>query len=219
VESIEAIMDTAETQTKPTLVIETDVARDPLTQFHEWWEQWASRDRADPTATSAVLATVDAGGQPSARLVDIARVDHGFVFFTNYSSRKGTDLASNPHAALCFAWLALARQVRIEGTVERLSDVESDSFFATLPHDVQLLSWASDQRQPIADQQVLVGRYAEIERRFGDQEVPRSRSWGGYRLIPDSIEFWQGRGDVHTNRRRYCRPGTSKDWIFEQLMP
>jgi pyridoxamine 5'-phosphate oxidase len=213
------MMDTAETHTKPTLVIETGIAHDPLAQFHEWWEQWASRDRADPTAASAVLATVDASGQPSARLVDIARVDHGFVFFSNYGSRKGTDLAGNPHAALCFAWLALARQIRIEGAIERLSDVESDSFFATLPHDVQLLSWASDQRQTITDQQVLMDRCAEFERRFADQEVPRSRSWGGYRLIPDSIEFWQGRGDVHTNRRRYHRPGTGKGWTFEQLMP
>jgi pyridoxamine 5'-phosphate oxidase len=213
------MIDAADTHTNSTLVIEAKIGGDPLAQFHEWYAQWSSRDVADPTAASVVLATADAQGRPSARLVDIARVDHGFVFFTNYDSRKGTDLASNPRAALCFAWLALARQVRVEGVVERLSDVESDSFFATLPHEVQLLSWASDQRQTIADQDALVQRFAEVEQRFAGQEVPRSRQWGGYRITPDSIEFWQGKGDVHTNRRRYRRSESGKDWIFDRLMP
>jgi pyridoxamine 5'-phosphate oxidase len=200
-------------------MVRAEPTGNPLAQFHEWHTEWSSRNITDPAAGAAVLATADATGRPSARLVDIARVDHGFVFFTNYNSRKGTDLASNSLAALCFAWLALSRQVRIEGAVERLTDVESDTFFATLPHSMQLLSWASDQRQPITGQDILAQRLAEVECRFAGQEVPRSRHWGGYRLVPDSIEFWQGQGDVHTERLCYRHPVTDAEWVFERLMP
>jgi pyridoxamine 5'-phosphate oxidase len=213
--------ETADTQaaSASTSAIHAETLDNPLAQFHEWHAQWSSGNITDPAAAAAVLATADAAGRPSARLVDIARVDHGFVFFTNYDSRKGTDLANNPLAALCFAWLTLGRQIRVEGAVERLTDVESDTFFATLSDCVQLLSWASDQRQTITDQDVLAQRLAEVDRRFAGQEIPRSRHWGGYRLVPDSIEFWQGQGDVHTERLRYRRPDADTEWIFERLMP
>jgi pyridoxamine 5'-phosphate oxidase len=190
---------------------------DPLARFDEWHEAWQQSGAADPAA--AVLATADLAGRPSARLVDVLRTDGGFVFFTNYNSHKGMDLAANPHAALCFAWIEQERQVRVEGETARLSELESDAYFATLPRDVQLLSWASDQRRTLDDPEEPAERVDEVERRFAGQEMPRSPHWGGYRLHAREIELWEGRGDVSTQRLRYRRADDDGGWIFERLSP
>ena len=182
-----------------------------------WLE--AARD-ADPEDYNAMtLSTVDAGGHPDARIVllrDVDREGSGFLFYTNYRSAKGKQLADHPSAALTFFWPALERQLRIRGTVERLSAEESDRYFNSRPRPSRIGAWASQQSESITDRNALEAARAEVEARFpGD--VPRPPHWGGYRLVADAIEFWQGRpGRLH-DRIRCKRQGES--WIQERLQP
>ncbi|MGP4024141.1 pyridoxamine 5'-phosphate oxidase [Actinomadura sp. 3N407] len=181
----------------------TQLPTDPLRQFLRWQDEWRAANAQMPD--SAVLATADHHGRPSARWVDVAYVDHGFVYFTNHASRKASDVAVNPVAALCFGWLDKGRQVRAEGPVSRLDEVESDAHFATLPRSIQLLAWSSDQCAEIGDRRVVRERFDAERDRFAGQEVPRPGHWGGYRLTPEEMEFWQRRADEIQDRLRYRR--------------
>lgn len=189
---------------------------DPVAQFRRWQAEWAATNPYD--AAAAVLATVAPDGQPAARLVDVVRVDHGFVFLTRYDSRKGLELTVNPRAALCFGWLEADRQVRVEGDTERLDEVAADGFFGRLPRPVQLLARASDQSATVDGPEVVRDRIAALERRYAGQEVPRGRDWGGYRLLPRRMEFWQGRVDGVPDRLRYQRRDDGS-WDLERLTP
>jgi pyridoxamine 5'-phosphate oxidase len=188
---------------------------DPITEFQNAIE----RARAHQVDTApVVLATSDAAGRPSARLVLLRGVDaRGFVFFTNYNSRKGRELADNPHAALCFYWASLDEQIRIEGRVERVSAEESDAYFAGRPRGSQLGAWASDQSAVLASRESLEETYREIERRFEGRTVERPSFWGGFRLTPVRIEFWYGRPDRLHDRVVYVRDGSA--WRIERLYP
>lgn len=195
---------------------EADADRDPIRQFKTWFAQ--ALDAKLPEPNTMTLATVDARGRPSARIVLIKGVDErGFTFFTNYDSRKGRELADNPHASLLFYWIELERQVRIEGTVAKTSAEESDAYFASRPASSRIGAWASEQSQVIESRALLEAREREFTERFG-AEPPRPPNWGGYRLVPDAIEFWQGRPSRLHDRLRYTRtPGG--DWQIARLSP
>ena len=188
---------------------------DPITEFLNAKE----RAEAHQIDTAPVtLATADTNGQPSARMVLLRGVDErGFTFFTNYDSRKGRELDANPKASLCIHWVALDEQIRIEGAVERVSDNESDAYFASRPRGSQLGAWASEQSQLLPSRETLEERYRDIERRFEDRPVARPPFWGGYRLVPRRIEFWYGRPDRLHDRVLYVRDGSS--WRIERLYP
>ena len=188
---------------------------DPITEFLNAKE----RAEAHQIDTAPVtLATADTNGQPSARMVLLRGVDErGFTFFTNYDSRKGRELDANPKASLCIHWVALDEQIRIEGAVERVSDNESDAYFASRPRGSQLGAWASEQSRVLPSRETLEERYREIERRFEDRPVARPPFWGGYRLVPRRIEFWYGRPDRLHDRVLYVRDGSS--WRIERLYP
>jgi pyridoxamine 5'-phosphate oxidase len=188
---------------------------DPITEFLNA----AERARAHQVDTAPVaLATVDAHGRPSIRMVLLRGADHrGFVFFTNYNSRKGRDLALNPHAALCFHWIALDEQIRIEGATVRVAADESDAYFVSRPRGSQLGAWASDQSAPLPSRETLEERYRDTERRFDGGDVPRPPFWGGFRLVPNRIEFWYGRPDRLHDRVVYVNDDAH--WRIERLYP
>jgi pyridoxamine 5'-phosphate oxidase len=170
----------------------------------------------DPTAMA--LATVGADGRPSVRMVLMRGFDErGLKFYTNVRSRKGGELASNPQAAVCFHWEPLLRQVRIEGTIERTSDEDADAYWATRPRDSRIAALASEQSQPLADRQTLVERVAALEAKYPGSEIPRPEFWGGYRLVPDRIEFWYGRPARLHDRDVYDRSGDR--WTYGLLYP
>jgi len=195
---------------------ETHVEADPLKQFHHWLRQALTAEITEPYAMT--LATVDANGQPSARIVLLRHADErGFSFFTNYQSRKGRELAHQPRAALVFYWPELERQVRIEGVVEPVTAAESDAYFAARPRGSQLSAVASAQSEVIPNRAVLEERVAELDRRYANQPVPRPAHWGGYRLVPQMMEFWQGRENRLHDRLRFRR--TEQGWIRERLAP
>jgi pyridoxamine 5'-phosphate oxidase len=188
---------------------------DPITEFSNAAERAQGRN---VDTTPAALATADGQGRPSCRMVLVRHVDQrGFVFYTNFNSRKSRDLDTNPHAALCFHWAALEEQVRIEGRVERVSGTEADEYFAGRPRGSQLGAWASNQSAPLQSREILEERYKAAERRFAGQEVPRPDFWGGYRLMPERVEFWYGRPDRLHDRIVYTRD--AEGWRTLRLYP
>lgn len=197
------------------ILVEEDAAASPIEQFSLWFNDALEAKVPEPNAMT--LATVDSTGQPSARTVLIKGFDtQGFVFFTNYASRKGQDLLHNPQACLLFFWQALERQVRIEGVIEKVSIEESDAYFHSRPLGSRLGAWASEQSKPIlrAD---LEAREQAFRERFGDTP-PRPEHWGGYRLIPTAFEFWQGRASRLHDRLRYL-PDNHGKWTIDRLSP
>jgi pyridoxamine 5'-phosphate oxidase len=189
---------------------------DPILQFKHWMDEALSAEV--PEANAMTLATADADGKPSARVVLIKGVDsRGFVFFSNYDSHKGRDLEANPHAALLFFWIELERQVRIEGRVEQLPAAESDAYYASRPLDSRIGAWASEQSREISGRGVLVARAAKFAAQFG-LNPPRPPHWGGYLVIPDVIEFWQGRPSRLHDRITYTRQ-PDDSWHIARLAP
>ena len=188
---------------------------DPITEYLSA----AERARAHQVDTAPVsLGTVDAAGHPAVRIVLLRGVDErGFAFFTNYNSRKGRELSANPHAALCVHWVALDEQIRIEGSVTRLSDAESDEYFASRPRGSQLGAWASRQSRPLAAHDLLLERFADLQADYQDRDIPRPRWWGGYRVIPERIEFWKSGPHRLHKRELYTRDGDG--WRVELLNP
>ncbi|WP_157269951.1 pyridoxamine 5'-phosphate oxidase [Azohydromonas aeria] len=194
---------------------ETASQADPLQQFELWLQQALEAQLPEPNAMT--VATVGADGRPSTRVVLIKGCDaRGIVWYTNYDSRKGRELAAHPFAALQFHWVELERVVRIEGRVEKVSDAESDAYFASRPLDSRLGAWASPQSQVISGRAVLVANAAKAGVRFG-LNPPRPPHWGGYRLVPDRWEFWQGRKSRLHDRLQYRLEGGA--WIRERLAP
>jgi len=190
---------------------------DPFARFQAWLAAAEASEPNDPNAMT--LATATADGRPSARMVLLKGVDdRGFVFYTNRESRKGGELAENPHAALLFHWKSLRRQVRVEGPVEEVSAAESDSYFASRPRLSRLGAWASDQSRPLSSRAVLVGRVAELELRYKFGEIPRPPHWGGYRLVPEAFEFWQDMPYRLHDRSRLTR-AAGGGWDESRLFP
>jgi len=194
---------------------ETESDPDPFRQFERWFGQ-ARNLETDPTACA--LATASADGRPSARMVLLKGVDSGFVFFTNYNSRKAQELAQTGRACLLFYWGSVVRQVRIEGTVAKVSDAESDAYFSTRPRESRWSVYASDQSSAIENRLALESRY-ELARTTYGETIPRPHWWGGYRLFPDEFEFWQGRPSRLHDRIRYVRDGDGHGWKRERLAP
>jgi pyridoxamine 5'-phosphate oxidase len=195
---------------------ETDVEPDPIVQFGVWLEQALAAKLPEPNAIT--LATVGADGRPSARMVLLKGVDTGFIFFTNYGSRKGQELAAHPYAALISYWAEMERQVRVEGRVEQLDPAASDTYFHSRPRGSQLGAVASTQSQVVASREALDRRLQELTTRYEGQEVPRPLHWGGYRVVPDRIEFWQGRRNRMHDRLCYERQPDGA-WRMVRLEP
>jgi len=195
---------------------EQTIDREPINQFKRWFEDAVASGMKLPEAMTLATATRD--GKPSARVVLLKGVDSdGFVFYTNYRSAKARDLEANPHAALVFYWSQFDRQVRVEGTVERVSKEESRAYFKTRPRESQIGAWASPQSNVIENREVLEARVAELEQLYGDGELECPEHWGGYRVKPTRIEFWKGRlGRLH-DRIVYERDGTH--WNINRLAP
>jgi len=192
------------------------VGDDPFALFADWFAEAVAAGLVEPNGMT--LATCDAAGRPSARVVLLKGFDRtGFQWFTNYESRKALDLAANPHAALLFWFDKLERQVRIEGVAEKLAAADSDDYFAKRPRGSRIGAWASPQSRPIAHRDDLERGEREVAARFGEGEVPRPPHWGGYRLVPDAFEFWQGRGNRLHDRFRFTRDGDG--WTRQRLAP
>jgi len=194
-----------------------DLDPDPIKQFANWFTAAIEAQIRDVNAMS--LATASADAKPSLRIVLLKGFDQdGFVFFTNYESEKGRQLEANPYAALGFYWIELDRQIRISGKTERTSREESEHYFHSRPLGSQLGAWASRQSEPLDARRVLDARMAEMTERFADKPVPLPPHWGGYRLRPDNMEFWQGRSNRLHDRFRYTRQPDGK-WLIDRLSP
>ena len=200
-------------------LLESNASEDPLRQFEAWFAAARSARIAEPNAM--ILATAAPDGRPAARVVLLKEVNPrgGFVFYTNYRSRKGEELSANPYAALCFNWLEQQRQVRIEGRVERVPAEDSTAYFQSRPRGSQLGAWASPQSSVVPNREVLEAQVSELEAEFSGQDnLPRPDHWGGYAVIPDRIEFWQGRSNRLHDRLEYRR-GEHGDWERVRLAP
>jgi pyridoxamine 5'-phosphate oxidase len=197
---------------------EADVSHDPFVEFARWFAE--AQEAQVPDANAMTLATATADGSPSARIVLLKAFDErGFVFFTDYRSRKGAELEANPRAALVFYWAELDRQVRITGGVGLASAEESERYFRSRPLGSRLGAWASHQSLVIPGRAALEADLREVEARFADGDVPLPAHWGGYRVVPDTIEFWQGRESRLHDRIRYVREKGGKGWRVERLSP
>jgi pyridoxamine 5'-phosphate oxidase len=204
---------------------ETDLERDPHDLLHRWMDEAIAGGLYDPTAM--VVSTVSGTGRPSSRMVLLKGLDErGLVFYTNYSSRKGEELAGRQECSVVFPWHALQRQVRVEGAAVRLSDEENDAYFASRPRDSQIGAWASPQSQVVTSREELDRRYAEATARFVGGPVPRPPYWGGFLITPDAFEFWQGRRGRMHDRFRYLRLPSGPDvtpgggsWQVQRLAP
>lgn len=193
-----------------------ETSPDPITQFRNWFEEAIKAKVMEPNAMTLSTATAD--GRPSARIVLVKDItEKGFVFYTNYESRKGKEIAQNPQAALTFFWPELERQVRIEGTLEKVPGQTSDAYFSSRPRASQLGAWSSPQSQEIPNREILEAREKDYEEKFRDQEIPRPPHWGGYELVPDQLEFWQGRQSRLHDRILYIKE--ANDWVRKRISP
>ena len=195
---------------------EADAGDDPFALFARWFDAAVSAGLPDPNAFTLATATPD--GRPSARVVLLKGFDaRGFAFFTNLHSRKGSEIAANPRVALCFLWDELERQVRVEGAAEEVAGEEADAYFRSRPVGSRLGAWASPQSEVIPDREHLEGRLTDALARFADGDPPRPPHWGGYRVVPAVVEFWQGRPSRLHDRLRFRRDGAA--WVRERLAP
>ncbi len=204
-----------ENYTKGNLDI-SDVAENPLIQFHRWFDEAIKSELREPNAFT--LSTVSAEGKPASRIVLLKKIDTGFTFFTNYLSRKGSELAENPNGCISFFWNELERQVRIEGLIEKVSEVESDEYFQRRPRGSQIGAWSSNQSMVIESRSVLEEREKALLEKFEGQTIPRPQHWGGYRLVPTYIEFWQGRPSRLHDRIAFTLQENGT-WKIERLSP
>lgn len=196
-----------------------DLAPEPVAQIERWLARWLEVAPNEPGAV--VLATADAVGRPTARTVLLRGLDErGLTFFTDYGSPKGQDLAINPRATVLFSWVPLLRQIHVGGRVGRIAPPESDAYWATRPRGSQLAAWASEQSSVLPDRATLETAYAAAGARFEGADIPRPPDWGGFRLVPDTVEFWQGRTNRLHDRLRYQRPAGQPDvWEIVRLSP
>ena len=196
-------------------------ANEPFALFEAWFADARAHEPND--ANAMALASVDASGMPNVRMVLLKGVDaadhprRGFVFYTNLESRKSEELFANPHAALCFLWKSLNRQVRVEGPVEQVADDEADAYFASRPRDSQIGAWASDQSRPLESRALLERRVEEFSRRFDEGKVPRPTYWSGFRVVPQRVEFWEEQPSRLHDRMLFIREG--EGWRRERLFP
>jgi pyridoxamine 5'-phosphate oxidase len=203
---------------QPAALNKTNVDANPIRQFRNWFDEARAHGMSEQDAISMTLATATKEGNPDARIVLLKSFDDGgFVFYTNYQSRKANELSENPRACLLFYWAKVWRQVRIHGAVEKVSTEESEAYFQSRPLGSKLGAWASNQSSVIAGRESLAARFAEFQQRFG-QDVPRPPHWGGYRLKPAAIEFWQGQENRLHDRLRY-RLQDDGTWLIERLGP
>jgi pyridoxamine 5'-phosphate oxidase len=194
-----------------------DLDPDPIVQFGRWYADAEEHGQLQPDAM--VVATSTPDGRPSARMVLLRGVDHGFWFFTNFESRKGEELAANPHVAVAFHWPEVLRQVRATGRVERLTDAESDAYWHARPRASRVSAWASAQSRPVATREELEARAHEIDASFEGADVTRPVGWGGFRVVPDEIELWQHRDDRLHDRFVYARDPSGVGWTITRLQP
>lgn len=195
---------------------ESDVDQDPIKQFEKWMEEAINSELPEPNAMT--LSTVDISNKPHSRVVLLKGIeDEHFVFYTNYGSSKGSEMENNPNVALCFSWLELERQVRIEGTAEKLPRQESEAYFKQRPYKSQLGAMASNQSAEVPNREFLEKKFSELEEEYSEGEVPMPENWGGYKVKPEAIEFWQGRRSRLHDRIKYEQ--IAEKWMIKRLSP